>query len=104
MADKKLSRMITELLRLEGTSGDHIVCEKQVPYSRLHRKVSRWVLNISREENSATSLLDVFQCFVNLKVKNFFSHVQMELVVFQFVPVAPCPADSHITKSLASPS
>ena len=29
---------------------------KQVPYSRLHRRVSRWVLNISREGDSTISI------------------------------------------------
>jgi len=39
---------------------------KQVPYSRLHRKVSRGVLNISRGD-STTSLGSLFQCSVTVK-------------------------------------
>lgn len=44
---------------------------KQVPYSILHRKVSRWVLNMSREGNSTISLLSLFQSSVTLMVKMF---------------------------------
>jgi len=48
---------ITEWLGLEGTSVGHLVqplCRSRVTYSRLHRTVSRRVLNISREEDSTT--------------------------------------------------
>ena len=37
---------------------------KQVPYSRLHRKASRQVINISRERDFTTSLGSQFQCYV----------------------------------------
>ena len=50
----------------------HVVqppCRSRVTYSRLHRTVSRWVLNISREEESTTSLGSLFQCSITLKVK-----------------------------------
>ena len=43
---------ITEWSGLEGTSVGHPVqppCRSRVSYSRLHRTLSRWVLNISRE-------------------------------------------------------
>jgi len=64
---------------------------KQLPYSRLCRKSSRQVLINSREGNSTASLGSLFQCSVTLTVKKFFPHVQMELPVFQFVPIASCP-------------
>ena len=44
---------------------------KQVPYSRLQRKVSRWVLSISRGD-SATSLGSLFQCSVTFSSMKFF--------------------------------
>lgn len=50
---------ITELLRWEGTLGDHPVQSPfrgTVTWSRWHRNVSRCVLNISREEEFTTSL------------------------------------------------
>lgn len=54
---------------------------KSVLQSRLHRKASRWVWNISREGDYTVSLslCSLFQCFVILKV---FLHVQVELPVF----------------------
>jgi len=45
---------------------------QQVPYSGLHREVSSWVLNISREGDSMASLGSLSQCSVTLKVKIFF--------------------------------
>lgn len=41
---------------------------------RLHRMMSRWILNNSKE---------------------VFSHIQIELPVFQFVPFVPCPVAGH---------
>jgi len=66
---------ITEWSGLEGTSVGHLVqstCRSRVTYSRLQRTLSRWVLNISREGESTTSLGSLFQCFVTLRVKKFF--------------------------------
>ena len=47
-------------------------CQSRVTYSRLHRTLSRRVLNISREEDSTTSLGSLFQGSVTLRVKKFF--------------------------------
>ena len=46
-------------------------CQSRVTYSRLHRTVFRWVLNICREGESTTFLENLFQCYVTLKVKIF---------------------------------
>jgi len=91
---------ITELQshRMVGVrrdSGDHLVqppCRSRVTYSRLHRTVSRWVLSISREGDSTTSLGSLFQCSVTLRGKKFFLMFTRN---FLFVPVAPCPATGH---------
>jgi len=60
---------------LEGTSGDHLaqpLCQSRVTYSRLHRTLSRQVLNISKEGDSTASLGSLFQCSVTLRGKKFF--------------------------------
>ena len=44
-------------------------CRSRVTYSRLHRTLSRRVLNISREGDSTTSLGSLFQCSVTLRGK-----------------------------------
>ena len=44
---------------------------KQVPYSRLHRKASRGILNISRGD-STTPLDNLFQYSITVIVKKFF--------------------------------
>ena len=69
---------ITECSRLEGTSVGRLVqpsCRSRVTYSRLHRTLSRRVLNISREGDSTTSLGSLFQCSVTL---SHFSSGQWE--------------------------
>jgi len=63
------------MVGLEETSEDHLVnppAKERVTYSRLHRTVSRQVLNISREGESTTPLGSLFQCSVTLRVKKFF--------------------------------
>jgi len=60
---------------LEGTSGDDLVqapCRSRVTYSRLHRTLSRWGLSISREGDSTTSLGNLCQGSITLRVKKFF--------------------------------
>ena len=47
-------------------------CRSRVTYSRLHRTLSRWVLNISREGDSTASLGSLFQGSVTLRGKKFF--------------------------------
>ena len=54
-------------------------CKSRVTYSRLHRTLSRQVLNISREGDSTTSLGSLFQCSVTLRVKKFFLKKTMTL-------------------------
>jgi len=61
---------------------------KQIPYSRLHRKATRSILNIYGGD-SINSLGRFFQCSVTLQ--EVLPHVPMELPVFQFVPIVPCP-------------
>ena len=47
-------------------------CRSRVTQSRLHRTLSRWCLNISREGDSTAPLGSLFQCSITLRVKKFF--------------------------------
>lgn len=57
------------------------------PKSRLHRITARWVLNISRRDNTA-SLGSLFKSSVIHKVKEIFPFYSDGAFVFQFEPVA----------------
>ena len=67
-----------------------------------YRKVSRQVLNISKEY-STTTLGSLFQCSVTLQVKNLFPHIHVELSMSQFVSIAPFLLLGTTVKSLANP-
>lgn len=67
---------------------------KQVPWHRLCRKASHWDLTVSTKRDSA-SLGSLSQCSCHPQSKAGLSHVQMELPVFHFVPVAPHPVPGH---------
>ena len=58
-------------------------CRSRVTYSRLHRTLSRQVLNISREGESTTSLGNLFQCSITLKVKKFFLMFSWNFLCFR---------------------
>lgn len=62
---------ITGWLRLEGTTGGHLVHPPLLKQGTLLRTVSRWLLDISRERDSATSLGNLFHHLVALTVKLF---------------------------------
>ena len=80
----------TECSGSEGTSRYHLVqppCWSRVTYSRLHRTLSRRVLNISREGDSTTSLGNLFQGFVTLRVKKFFLMFRRSFLCFNLCPL-----------------
>jgi len=81
---------ITECSGLAGTSVDHLVqplCRSRVTYSRLHRTLSRQVLNISRERESTASLGSLFQCSVTLRGKKFFLMFSWNFLCFSLCPL-----------------
>jgi len=98
---------ITECSGLEGTSVGHLVqpsCRSRTTYSRLHRTLSRWVLNISREGESTTSLGSLFQCSVTLRGKKFFLMFRQNFLCFSLCPLPLVLSLGTTEKSLAPSS
>ena len=62
-------------------------CRSRVTYSRLHRTLSRRVLNISREGDSTTSLGSLFQCSITLRGKKFFLMFRRNFLCFSLCPL-----------------
>lgn len=61
----------TEQVRLEGSSGDHLVqpsAQSRLSYSRLHSTWFKWALSISKDGNSTTSKCN------NQSLSKFFIH------------------------------
>ena len=89
------------MVGLEGTSVGHLV---QPPcQSRLHRTLSRQVLNISREE-STTSLGNLFQCSITLRGKKFFLMFRGNFLCFSLCPLSLLLLLGTTEKSLAPSS
>jgi len=65
----------------------------------LFRTMSKWLLNVSMDVDSTASLGNLLPCSVTLrkgdKGRKVFPDVQMELPVFQFVPVVSGPVTGH---------
>ena len=57
-------------------------CQSRVTYSRLHRTLSRRVLNISRDRDSTTSLGSLFQGSITLRGKKFFLMFRRDFLCF----------------------
>jgi len=62
-------------------------CQSRVTQSRLHKTASRWVLNISREGDSTTSLGSLCQGSVILRVKKFFLMFSWSFLCFSLCPL-----------------
>ena len=98
---------ITECSGLEETSMGHLVqpsCRSRVAYSRLHRTLSRRVLNISREGDSTTSLDSLFQGSVTLRGKKFFLMFRRNFLCFSVCPLPLVLSLGTTEKSLAPSS
>ena len=79
-------------------------CRSRVTYSRLHRTLSRRVLNISREGDSTTSLSSLFQCSVTLRGKKFFLISSWNFLCFSLCPLPLVLSLGTTEKSLAPSS
>ena len=78
-------------------------CRSRVTYSRLHRTLSRQVLNISREGDSTTSLGSLFQCSVALRGTKFFLMFRRNFLCLSLCPL-PLVLSLGTEKSLAPSS
>lgn len=79
------SKMISESLRLEGISWDHLVQPPDyhsVSYSMLSRTMSSQLLRFSIGGDSTVCMGDLFQCLTNLTVEKVFSCVEVKFCVF----------------------
>ena len=64
---------------------------QHAPCSMSHRKV--WVLYISGGDSTAS-----LGSLCHPQSKIYFFHVQIEIPMFQFVPIAPCSVTDHQQK------
>jgi len=80
---------------------------KQAPNSRLHREMSRRVLNISKEGQSANSLGSLFQCSVNLTLKKFLHRLVRTFLCSSLWPfplvLSPQTTEKRLAMSLWLP-
>jgi len=98
---------ITECSGLEGTSVGHLVqpsCRSRVTQSRLHRTMSRWGLNISREGDSTTSLGSLCRGSITLGGKKFFLMFRQNFLYFSLCPLPLVLLLGTTEKSLAPSS
>jgi len=70
----------------------------------LHRTFSRWVLNISREGDSTTSLGSLFQCSVTLRGKKLFLVFRWNFLCLSLCPLPLVLSLDTTEKSLAPSS
>lgn len=78
------SHRITKQWEFEVTSGDHLVHSPCVAVT--HCMMPRWFWNLSRGEDSRTSLANLLQCCVTLTGKKLFLMLRWNLLV----PVCAC--------------
>lgn len=71
---------------LEGTAGAHPVqplCSKQDQLKQFARTVLSWVLNISWDSDSTTSLSSLSQCLATLIINKFYLVFESNLLYFR---------------------
>jgi len=78
--------------------------QSRVTYSRLHKMLSGWVLIISREGDSTTSLGSLGQCSIILRGKKFFLMFSWNFLCFSLCPLPLVLSLGTAEKSLAPSS
>jgi len=79
-------------------------CQSRVTYSRLHRTLSRWILNISREGDSTAPLGSLGQGSITLRMKKFFLLFSWNFLCFSLCPLLLVLSLGTTEKNLAPSS
>ena len=102
------SDVFTQNHRIAGVGRDLKWSPSPTPYNRSRRWASRQVLNISIEEDSKSSLGNLFQCYVIFTVKKFFCIFVWNFLHSSFRPVllvlSLCITEKSLAKSVCLPS
>lgn len=80
---KSQNHGITDWLKLEGTSWGHLV---QPPSSRRLPRI-RWLLKISKENNTTASLGNLYLCSVTHRLKKNFLIIRETILCFNLCPL-----------------
>lgn len=84
---------IAEVGRNLWSSSDPTSCSSRATLKTFAHDQFSWLLNMSKDGHTTTSLDNLSQCSVTYTVKNVFHHVQREHPEFQFAPMRclfPC--------------
>lgn len=95
---------MTEWIGLEGTYNNCLILpstQSRISYSRLPWTMSSWVLRISTDEASTTSLGNLLHCWTTISVKYLFLMFKWIILYFNVCPLSLVLSLVTTEKSLA---